>query len=221
MDKVDITINYKIGDYFKIIGTDEIYQIYGIENNFLFYIDNDNIIQKIEFSKINLDLPLEQVKRLFVNGDMVLDKITSYIVKIDELYITDNNVYAKLNYNYLYDLDYLDSFYQINGIGLVNKNKQIIKFTSNLIVDENTKQYSIIGEYENGEDEKLNIEYITILKNINEIIPAKYNKSPNRPIVVFSNILNIIALILLWGIIGYIIGYLMNRNRKNLVTTES
>lgn len=221
MDKVDITINYKIGDYFKIIGTDEIYQIYGIENNFLFYIDNDNIIQKIEFSKINLDLPLDQVKRLFVNGDMVLDKITSYIVKIDELYITDNNVYAKLNYNYLYDLDYLDSYYQINGVGLVNKNKQIIKFTSNLIVDENTKQYSIIGEYENGEDENLNIEYITILKNINELIPAKYNKSSNRPIVVFSNILNIITLILLWGIIGYIIGYLMNGNRKNLVTTES
>lgn len=218
MDKVDITINYKIGDYFKINGSDDTYQIDRIENKFVFYIDNDKINQKIEFNKIKLDLPLDKIKQLFVTGDLVLDKITTYIIKINELYITDDNVYAKLNYNYLYDLDYLDSYYHINGIGLVNKNKQIITFTTNLIFDENNEQYSIIGKYENDEEEKLNIENITILKNINELIPTKYNKSSGR---IISNILNIIDIILFWLIIGYIIGYIWNRRRKDLVTIES
>lgn len=220
MDKIDVAINYKIGDYFKIIGNNEIYQIVNIDENFLYYLDYNNILQKIEFNKIKIDIPLDEIKKLFINGDFVLDKITSYLVKIDELYITGENIYAKLNYNYLYDLDYLDSYYQINGIGLVNKNKQMIKFTNNLIIHENTKEYFITGKYDNGEEEKLNIQHITILKDINDLIPAKYNKSRHRFLSYVNSFLYLIGNLLLWLILGYIIGYMFNRKRT-LVTNES
>lgn len=223
MDKINITYIAKIGDWFKIIETDQYHQILNIKDNFLTYKNDNNEYKQIknDLKLITFEFPIVELKQLFKNGDIVYDIINELNIKINEIHIFNNVTYAILDYLHIYENDYL-FYYYIKNNKVILDNNQIYTINKQYYIDEIDNKYKIELIDDSNNTIIKNINEVFVLKPINELIPIEYKKSKYDIIYNINNILELSIICIFFYLIGRILFFIFSKtifrnSIKNLV----